>query len=424
MECVVLVVWLVCGAIGAVICEEKGRSALGGLLLGLLFGPLGVIVCAVMSTNQQALERMALSSGRMRKCRFCAEPVRVEATVCRHCGREIPLAQISAVLYTDDGMLLHTCRNCGVKHDLTRLDTCPGCGWKDPSRHTILKAHTSETARAEAGLIDTEELLTRGIAAAKAGRRSDARHLLGRAVQQDSCSERAWLWLSGVADNDKERMRCLRQVLSINPDNRDAERGLELLEQRRKASRRRWTVIAVLVVAVVIVAVVGVLLAYSLGAPSAAPSTSPHPTEEPTAAPASPSDSDYSYWACREGIQDDLSGLHDEMVATFRQAREVPDSASLCRERTAWANAVTSLVATHADCSVPTDQRLQAIRENTNRCLAETVEAVGCWRAHCDSSNEQWRWDWLEEAQTHSEQAGIYFATVVAEWEQCEEDFR
>jgi hypothetical protein len=89
VECLAIGVWLICGILGAVICEQKGRSAYLGLFLGWLLGPIGVIICAVLSKEDRVLEERALRSGKMRKCPHCAELVKREAKVCRHCGREL-----------------------------------------------------------------------------------------------------------------------------------------------------------------------------------------------------------------------------------------------------------------------------------------------------------------------------------------------
>jgi len=170
MECIALgVVWIICAAAGSAICEGKGRSAFEGFLLGLLFGPIGLIICAVLPKDVRTLEQRALRSGAMRKCPHCAELVRPEAKVCRYCGRELRAS----------------------------------------------------------------DFVQQGIVALKAGRRSDARELFRCAIERDADSEDAWGWLGKAADTDKERERCLQSVLSINPENITAQRELELLRERK-----------------------------------------------------------------------------------------------------------------------------------------------------------------------------------------------
>ncbi len=77
----------------------------------------------------------------------------------------------------------------------------------------------------------TEDLLNRGIAALKAGRKAEARGLLAQLVEQEPRHELGWLWLSGAVDTDEDRRVCLENVLAINPNNDLAQRGLETLQR-------------------------------------------------------------------------------------------------------------------------------------------------------------------------------------------------
>ncbi len=73
------------------------------------------------------------------------------------------------------------------------------------------------------------QYLRQGIAAAKAGQKSEARQLLQNAIRLDPGNETAWLWLSSVAKDKKEQIFCLRQLLQINPENEMALKGLRAL---------------------------------------------------------------------------------------------------------------------------------------------------------------------------------------------------
>lgn len=72
----------------------------------------------------------------------------------------------------------------------------------------------------------TTQQLKAGIAAAKAGNRQEARQLLLDVLRADDENEMAWLWLSGVVTSTDERRICLENVLTLNPDNQLAQRGL------------------------------------------------------------------------------------------------------------------------------------------------------------------------------------------------------
>lgn len=79
--------------------------------------------------------------------------------------------------------------------------------------------------------MDVTDTLKRAIAAAKAGRKAEARRLLEMVLDADERNERAWLWLSDVVESDEERIVCLENVLTINPENEMARKGLALLRE-------------------------------------------------------------------------------------------------------------------------------------------------------------------------------------------------
>jgi hypothetical protein len=74
-----------------------------------------------------------------------------------------------------------------------------------------------------------QQLLKQGIEAARAGQESKAREILQNAVRFDSGNETIWMWLVGVAKDDQERVFCLKQILSINPENEMAIQALQKL---------------------------------------------------------------------------------------------------------------------------------------------------------------------------------------------------
>lgn len=75
------------------------------------------------------------------------------------------------------------------------------------------------------------ELVQRGQAAARVGHRDQAREYLRKAVQLDPGQIEAWLALAGVEDGPAEKRACFDAVLRLEPDNVEAQLGLELLEQ-------------------------------------------------------------------------------------------------------------------------------------------------------------------------------------------------
>ena len=73
----------VAGLVGAVIGEKKGRPG-EGFVLGLFLGPIGWLVLALGPDYKAAAETTDT-----RKCPYCAELIKQEARVCKHCGRDV-----------------------------------------------------------------------------------------------------------------------------------------------------------------------------------------------------------------------------------------------------------------------------------------------------------------------------------------------
>ncbi len=79
------------------------------------------------------------------------------------------------------------------------------------------------------------DLLIRGIAAAKAKEKDEARFFLEWFLRTSSDRQqraKAWLWLSEVSDDPEEKRNCLEEVLAHDPSNLVARRGLAILDGR------------------------------------------------------------------------------------------------------------------------------------------------------------------------------------------------
>ena len=76
-----LLLWVIVGGlVGAFIGERKGRAGQGAIL-GIILGPIGWLVVGLGPDYNQAKDT--------KKCPFCAELVKPEAKVCKHCGRDL-----------------------------------------------------------------------------------------------------------------------------------------------------------------------------------------------------------------------------------------------------------------------------------------------------------------------------------------------
>ena len=74
-----LLIWTIFGAlVGALAAQRKGFSMVLGILGGMLLGPLALLMLFVTGVG---------GGDARRKCPFCAEWVKAEATICRHCHK-------------------------------------------------------------------------------------------------------------------------------------------------------------------------------------------------------------------------------------------------------------------------------------------------------------------------------------------------
>src|SRR5450432_208102 len=81
-------------------------------------------------------------------------------------------------------------------------------------------------------MANIDAMVQEGIAAIKAGRTSDAKAVLMKAVELDEQNEQAWLWLSACVETTSEQQICLENVLAINPSNEKARKGLAAITKK------------------------------------------------------------------------------------------------------------------------------------------------------------------------------------------------
>lgn len=82
--------WLILAILVGVYANTKGRSGLGFFLIAVILSPLvGFIIALVISPVKEVIEANAIQSGDMKKCPDCAELVKAEAKICKHCRAEL-----------------------------------------------------------------------------------------------------------------------------------------------------------------------------------------------------------------------------------------------------------------------------------------------------------------------------------------------
>lgn len=80
---------------------------------------------------------------------------------------------------------------------------------------------------AASGIADFNSLMSVGKHLAEAGQKQEAHRLFERATELDDTGEDAWIWRAGTADASKEMIASLNQVLALNPENKQAQAGIE-----------------------------------------------------------------------------------------------------------------------------------------------------------------------------------------------------
>jgi zinc-ribbon domain len=75
--------WLIINCVVGYLIGQQKNDMATAIVLSILLGPIGWLIAG-------------LSKGNLRKCPHCAEFVKPEATVCRHCGKELPAPALPA----------------------------------------------------------------------------------------------------------------------------------------------------------------------------------------------------------------------------------------------------------------------------------------------------------------------------------------
>ncbi len=109
-----------------------------------------------------------------------------------------------------------------------------------------------------------EQLMQLGIQTARQGNKENARVIFQQILDADKQNERAWLWMSAVAETPADRVRYLNTVLRINPNNSSALKELSQMRRKRESSNSQAFVyggIGLAIAVVIIIVAIALVLA-------------------------------------------------------------------------------------------------------------------------------------------------------------------
>jgi DNA-directed RNA polymerase subunit RPC12/RpoP len=123
-------IWIGLAIATGIVANSKGRDGIGWFFIGLI--PIVGLVIALVASKD--------GPNRLEKqCPFCAEFIKIEAKVCKHCGRDLPGWEAME----DDDDVRISCPKCGYSFFSFDGFECKKCGFKDESKALKMNINAS-----------------------------------------------------------------------------------------------------------------------------------------------------------------------------------------------------------------------------------------------------------------------------------------
>jgi hypothetical protein len=91
--------FVICSATGGIVMESKGRSKFVGEVLGLIFGPIGLMICFCFPKDEIAVAKRLIEKGIKKKCSECGSLIDVNAKVCPFCSyAKVIIEQLNQII--------------------------------------------------------------------------------------------------------------------------------------------------------------------------------------------------------------------------------------------------------------------------------------------------------------------------------------